>query len=168
MWMYLLPLSSRFKMDVVANIVLFTCILCQNKTSSLESCSVHWSVTQSGRHSWFLMIFPKGAGDNLPCHFFVPEGTEDHSFHKAADHFFGDEALLYPGPDKPVLGSMHVDRAERSTPDLTDLPHTQLHRKPGEGDDSSRLCCGPHWASILLGVLTLRKSWKRWNYPAHL
>lgn len=33
--------------------------------------------------------------------------------------------------DKPVLGSMNVDRAEQFTPDLTDLPHTQLHRKPG-------------------------------------
>lgn len=26
--------------------------------------------------------------------------------------------------DKPVLGSMNVDRAEQFTPDLTDLPHT--------------------------------------------
>lgn len=60
--------------------------------------------------------------------------------------------------DKPVLGSMNVDRAEQFTPDLTDLPHTQLHRKPGKRDDSSRLCCGPHRASILLGFLILRKS----------
>lgn len=60
--------------------------------------------------------------------------------------------------DKPVLGSMNVDRAEQFTPDITDLPHTQLHRKLGKRDDSSRLCCGPHWASILLGFLILRKS----------
>lgn len=44
-------LSSIFSIVVVTNTVLFACFLCQNKTTSLESCSVHWSVTQSGRHS---------------------------------------------------------------------------------------------------------------------
>lgn len=57
-----------------------------------------------------------------------------------------------------MLGSMHMDGAEQFTPELTGLPHVQLHTKPGEMGDTSRLCCGPHWNSALSGCFILRKS----------
>lgn len=53
---------------------------------------------------------------------------------------------------------MHMDGAEQFTPELTGLTHAQLHTKPGEMGDTSRLCCGPHWNSVLSGCFILRKS----------
>lgn len=57
-----------------------------------------------------------------------------------------------------MLGSMHMDGAEPFAPELTGLPHAQLHTKPGETGDTSRLCCGHHWNSVLSGCFILRKS----------
>lgn len=152
MLLYLPPLNSRFKM-VVVTILCYLDVWFAKIKPHLESCSVHWSVIQSGRHTWFLTIFPKCAGDRLPCHFLSPERTEDHSPHKAAGYLAGSPQFTW------VLCQVACIRMGQNSPHGSHWPAP--YTTPQEVNDTSRLCCGPHWTSILLGYLILRKSQER-------